>query len=62
MKNNQYRCSCCDKIKSENNSVLIQWNEKEDIDVNICQTCDKKIKKLNYQYLEDFLDLEIKQA
>lgn len=54
MKNNEYRCSCCNEIKSEKDKSLIQWNREEDIDVKICQTCDKKIKKLNYQYLKDF--------
>jgi hypothetical protein len=53
MKDNKYRCSCCDKIKSEDNSVLIEWNKKI-LMLTFARLATKKSKSLIINILKIF--------
>jgi len=46
MKANEFRCSCCDKIKTTEGQEIRDWDTdyKNRIYVTVCKECAKKTK------------------
>ena len=61
---NQYRCSCCNELKSDKNIVYKKWDAyfrpSECSIVGICRTCNLKMKKVDINRVEQFLEAQNK--
>lgn len=60
MKSKQYRCSCCNEMKTEKNVVYRLWTQKVAPEnsqvVGICRKCNNKIKEtVNIVGVKEFL-------
>lgn len=62
MKNNQYRCSCCNEVKSKFNIVYKLWESrakaKNCTPVGVCRSCNNQMKKVRIKRVSTFIEYQ----
>jgi len=54
----KYRCSCCDKLKKEDDAVVADWSPLTHAQVMICTNCETLRLALNIKYVIDLVNNE----
>lgn len=55
----KYRCSGCDKMRSEKNGTFIRWNKKCEDECLVCKRCAGFMDMLKIKYVEKFIDYKL---
>lgn len=56
MKSTEYRCSCCDEVKDEQNHVMREWDHTGDERCSICKECNHQINMAGLKDIGTYLE------
>jgi len=59
MKKEKYRCSCCNKVKQENDKIQTPWSFSSGMDVMICAHCADQMSKSKIKYVLEYINRKL---